>query len=138
MLNVPRYAESLPAQLRFHPFGRGRAYTQAYAPLSDRKFDLVMTGPWVNTLTFKYDLPPGYAVKDMPAEVKDETKFGRLRITYKVENGKLVCDGEIAFTEARIAVADYPAFREWLGRVDQHFSRRLVALKPADGTQAAR
>lgn len=126
-LQVPRYAEVLPQGLRFFPFGSGRTYTQAYAPLAERKFDLVMSGPWVNTFTFRYELPRGLAVTELPPEVREDTPFGRLRMRHRVEDGKLVCEAEVAFTVARVKVSDYPAFRAWLGRVDQAFARRLFA-----------
>ncbi len=130
-LAVPRYAEVIPEGLRFHPFGSGRSYTQAYAPLSERRFDLVMPMPWVSTFRFEYALPPGYSMAELPAPVADDSPFGRLKLSYRVADGKLTCEAEVAFALARVKAADYPAFRAWLGRVDQDLSRKLVAFAPA-------
>ncbi len=135
-LEIPRYAEALPDALRFHPFGTGRSYAQAYAPLAERRFDLVMRGPWVNSFKFTYALPPGFTVAELPEQVRDETPFGRFHMSVRAQDGKLVCEGELAFTVARVKAADYPAFRAWLGRVDQAFSRRLLAKKTAGQTAA--
>ena len=41
----------------------------------------------------------------------------------------------MAFTVARVKAADYPAFRAFLVRVDQAFSRRLFS--PGAGKQTA-
>jgi tetratricopeptide (TPR) repeat protein len=133
-LAVPRYAEQLPGGLKFYPFGGGRAYTQAYAPLAERKFDLVMASPWANTFHFRYALPPGYTANDLPAPVLDESPFGRLKLSYQVTDGKLVAEGEVTFTVARVKAADYAAFRAWLGRVDQAISRKLLVSAPVGQT----
>jgi hypothetical protein len=137
-LKIPRYAEALKGAVRFHPFGSGRAYTQAFAPLAERKFDLVMPAPWVNTFLFKYQLPPGYTVPQAPPALNEETPFGRLKMTSRQQpDGQWVFEGEVAFTVARVKAKDYPAFRAWLGRVDQAFSRKVLATA-ASGQTAAR
>ncbi len=126
-LDVPRYAEALPHGLRFHPFGNGRAYTQAFAPLSERKQDLVLSGPWVNTFHFRYTLPAGYSVSGPAPEGKEETAFGRHRLVCAMAGATFDCEGEVTFTVARVKASEYPAFRSWLGRIDQLFSRKLFA-----------
>jgi hypothetical protein len=133
-LNIPRFSEALPGGLRFHPFGSGRAYTQTYAPLSERKFDLVMQTPWVNTFSFRYQLPTGYSVQELPAEVKEESPFGTLTMTHKVEGGKLLCDGKLVLKVARVKAAEYGAFRDFLSRVDQAFGRKILITGTAGQT----
>ncbi|WNG24156.1 DUF3857 domain-containing protein [Cystobacter fuscus] len=131
---IPRFAEAIPGQLRFLPFGTGRAYTQTYASLAERRFDLMMSGPWVNRFTFRYTLPAGYSVAELPPTLQEETPFGRVRLTYKQEGQQLVCDGEVALTSARVKADDYAAFRAFLGRVDQGFSRKVTLRGPASPT----
>lgn len=133
-MSIPRFAEALPGQLRFLPFGTGRAYTQTYAALAERRFDLVMNGPWVNRFTFRYALPAGYSVAELPSPLQEETPFGRVQLTYKQEGQSLVCDGEVALTAARVKAEDYAAFRAFLGRVDQGFSRKATLRGPASPT----
>ena len=133
---IPRFAEALPGQLRFLPFGTGRAYTQTYAPLAERRFDLVMSGPWVNRFTFRYALPAGYSAAELPPTLQEETPFGRVRLNYTVEGQQLVADGEVALTAARVKAEDYAAFRAFLGRVDQGFSRKVTLRGPATTTAA--
>ncbi|HEX8438274.1 DUF3857 domain-containing protein, partial [Archangium sp.] len=72
-MSIPRFAEAAPGHLRFLPFGTGRSYTQSYASLAERRFDLVMSGPWVNQFTYRYTLPQGYTVAELPPSKEEST-----------------------------------------------------------------
>ncbi|HEY8205891.1 MAG TPA: DUF3857 domain-containing protein [Myxococcaceae bacterium] len=137
-LGIPRYAEVLPNGLRFSPYGSSRNYTQSFAPLAERKFDLLMDSPWVSRLTFEYALPQGYRPVDVPAPVKEESPFGHLVSSCeKPSEAKLVCTSEVVLSAARVKAADYPAFRAFLGRMDQAFARKVVLEgAPAPATPA--
>jgi hypothetical protein len=124
-LNVPRYAEALPKSLRFYPFGSARSYAQTYALLAERKYDLVLQHPWVNQYVFTYRLPDGFAPLELPADLTEETPYGRMRISHRIEGGKLVSRGEVALTKTRIQSSEYGPFRAFLGRIDQAFSRKI-------------
>jgi tetratricopeptide (TPR) repeat protein len=125
-MEIPRYAEATSGGLRFHPFGAGRTYTQAFAPLAERQHDLLMNAPWSSSFAFRYTLPAGYQVREMPPEVNETTPFGSLRMAHRMERGKLVSEGELVISTARVSAKDYPAFRAFLGRVDQAFARKVV------------
>ncbi|RKH34402.1 DUF3857 domain-containing protein, partial [Corallococcus sicarius] len=134
-MGIPRYAEVFPGgNLRFLPFGTGRTYQQAYASLAERRFDLVMQSPWVNTFKLRYTLPGGYTVAELPQPVEETTPFGHVKLSYRVENGTLVADGEVALSVARIKASEYPQFREFLGRVDRAFGRRVLLQGPGQKT----
>ncbi|HYI01784.1 DUF3857 domain-containing protein, partial [Hyalangium sp.] len=138
-MTIPRYSEVLPgAALRFLPFGTGRTYQQAYATLVERRFDLVMQGPWMNQFTLSYTLPAGYTVAELPPPLEEQHPWGRVRLTYRQEGGKLISEGEVAMTSARVKVEYYTAFREFLGRVDQAFNRKVVLKGPPVGKTAER
>ncbi len=124
---TPRYAESGPGMLRFFPFGASRQFTQALAPLSERTMDLVFQGVWVNELTMNYTLPANWSVPELPPEVVEDSPFGTLRIAVEKKDGKLKVTGRLVMSRARITAKEYPDFRAWLMRVDQAFSRKLVA-----------
>ncbi len=124
---MPRYAEAGPGLLRFFPFGSSRAFTQALAPLTERTMDLVFPGVWVNELETTYTLPANWSVAELPPEVVEASPFGTLRITAEKKDGKVKMSGRLVMSRARIAAKDYPEFRAWLMRVDQAFSRKLVA-----------
>ncbi len=133
-MTIPRFAEALPGTLRLLPFGTGRSYSQSYASLAERRFDLVMSGPWVNRFAFRYTLPPGYTVAELPPALEEETPFGRVRLTYRQEEGRLLCEGEVAITTARVKAEDYAAFRAFLGRVDRGFAHKVTLRGPAGQT----
>jgi hypothetical protein len=137
-MSIPRYSEVLPGGLlRFLPFGEGRTYQQAYATMPERRYDLQLQGPWMNTFTLRYTLPPGYTVAELPPAMEEQVPWGRVKLTYREEGGKLIADGELILPEARIKAADYQQFREFLGRVDRAFARKVV-IKPAAGQTVTR
>jgi tetratricopeptide (TPR) repeat protein len=125
-MTMPRYAEAGPGLLKFFPFGAGRAFTQAMAPLAERTWDVMFPGVWSTVLHYTYVVPAGWAVTSMPTEVREESAFGSLLITSKREGSKLVVDGVMTLARARIGAKEYPAFRAWLMQVDQQFGRKVV------------
>ncbi len=135
-VSIPRYAEAGPGALRFFPFGASRAFTQALAPLAERKWDVVLPGVWTNRFVVAYAPPAGWTAGELPGELVEESPFGRLRIAARWLDGKLLVEGEMALTRARITAKEYPAFRAWLLKVDQAFSRKLTVVK--EGGQTAR
>ncbi|HZI14803.1 MAG TPA: DUF3857 domain-containing protein, partial [Myxococcus sp.] len=133
-MSIPRYAEVVPGGLRFLPFGTGRTYQQAYASLAERRFDLMLQSPWLNHFKLRYTLPQGWTVAELPPAVEETNAFGTLKLTYKVEDGKLVAEGIMAISHARVKAEDYQAFRDFLGRVDRAFGRRVLIQSPGNRT----
>ena len=136
-MTMPRFAEAGPTALRFYPFGASRAFTQVLAPLTDRTWDAVFPGVWVDRQTWTYALPPGWSMAEAPADSVETSPFGSLRIhVKKLENNKVLVEGEMTMSKARIRAAEYPAFRAWLMRLDQAYSKKLVVQK--NGQTASR
>lgn len=136
-LSTPRYAEAASTSLRFFPFGAGRAFTQVLAPLAERKSEALFAGVWANTFVFRYALPPGYVPDALPPDFEERSPFGRAKLTAAVEDGRLIVRGEVALETARITPKEYPAFRGWLAKVDQAFSRKL-SVRQQGGQSAER
>jgi tetratricopeptide (TPR) repeat protein/transglutaminase-like putative cysteine protease len=137
-LSIPRYAEVGGDTLRFLPFGSRRGYVETYAGLAERHGDLVLDGPSVTRFTFRYRLPPGWSVDALPPDVGTTNGFGRLSLGYTVEQGVLVCRGELVFSRDRIAASEYPAFRAFVAQVDQAFSRKVLVRGPRKSVQPQR
>jgi tetratricopeptide (TPR) repeat protein len=137
-LSIPRYAEVGGDTLRFLPFGSRRGYVETYAGLAERHGDLVLDGPSVTRFTFRYRLPPGWSVDALPPDVGTTNGFGRLKLAYTVEQGVLVCRGELVFSRDRISANEYPAFRAFVAQVDQAFSRKVLVRGPRKGAQPQR
>ncbi len=127
-MTMPRYAESGPQMLRFFPFGATRAFTQALAPLSERKCDVVFPGTWTNSFSSRYTLPAGWVPDTLPAQEALESPFGSFTLSCTAAPA-LDCQATMALKVARVSAKDYPKFREWLLKVDQAFSRKLVVRK---------
>ena len=89
--------------------------------------DVAFQGVWVNELETNYALPANWTVHDLPPEVFEESPFGSLRIVVSKKDGKLKVTGRIVMSRARISAKEYPEFRTWLLKVDQAFSRKIVA-----------
>ncbi len=78
-----------------------------------------------------YVLPANWSFPDLPPPVVEESPFGSLRIEVEKKDGKLKVKGRLVMSKARISSKEYAAFRSWLLKVDQAFSRKLVAQQGA-------
>jgi len=134
-MEVRNYARKDGDGLRFTPFGQGQVFTETYAPLSARRFDLVLGEPWENRFLYRHLLPAGWGPSEVPEPVTLDGPFGALEIRYRTEGGALVAEGRVAFQAARVAAADYPAFRDFVSRVDRAMAR-TVRVAPAAAAQA--
>jgi hypothetical protein len=138
-LATPRLADRDGAGLRFLAFGAHHRFAERLAPLSSRRFDLVVGDPWQTRLAFRWALPAGWRAGALPAPVTLEGPFGRLTATFREEGGALLTEARLALSRGRVSAADYPAFRAFLGQVDRVLASPLRAAPPAAaGTTAAR
>ena len=79
----------------------------------------------------------GFAPEEMPTHIELPSPFGALKIHCGTPAGVLTCDGEMKLTASRVSAKDYPAFREWLSKVDQAFSRKITARRATAGGESA-
>jgi len=122
----PRFAERREDDLVFSPFGAAAGYAGTYASLSARSQDLVLGDPYLNHFTYRIQLPEGMAAAELPAPVAAETPFGAFQVETRSEGGALVAEGRIAFRTSRVRVADYPAFRDFVSRLDRALAGKVV------------
>ncbi len=136
-LDVPRYALADGSGLRFTPFGDVAGYAESYAALSSRRHDLVLGDPAVTRFTYRYVLPKGWAPVEVPEAAAADTPHGAFEVRYRREADALVAEGYVTFKTARVAAADYPAFRDLAARIDRAFARK-VRIAPAVAGKASR
>jgi hypothetical protein len=129
-LEVPAYARPDGDGLRFTPFGAGLRYAEAYASLSSRKQDLVIGDPSETRFTYRYRLPPGWTVTELPEPASGDGAQAGFEVRYRQEGDALVAEGHVTFKAGRVPAEGYRAFRELLGRVDRAFDRK-VRIAPA-------
>jgi tetratricopeptide (TPR) repeat protein/transglutaminase-like putative cysteine protease len=130
-LSVPRYAQKDGDTLRFTPFGGGHTYVESYAAMGARRYDLVLGEPWTNRFRYRYALPPGWEVAELPESVEEDGPLGRFSVKYRLEGGMLVADGNIVFKVSRVAAKDYPSFRELAAKIDQAMARKVKVARRA-------
>jgi tetratricopeptide (TPR) repeat protein len=133
--DLPRLAERDGAGLRLTPFGGNHGYAEALAPLSTRRYELVLGEPWETRVTFRYTLPPGLAASELPAPVRLDLPFAAFDASCRMEGAALVAEARLALRTGRVEPADYPAFRDFLTRVDRALAR---AVRLAPSTAARR
>ncbi len=138
-LALPRLADREGDGLRFLPFGGSHHYAAGLAPLSSRRFDLVVGEPWETRFTYRYALPSGFAAADLPAPTRLEAPFAAFEASYHLEEGGVVAEARIAMKKGRVSAGEYPAFREFLSQVDRALARPVrVGPGPKTVPTAAR
>jgi tetratricopeptide (TPR) repeat protein len=135
---LPRLAEREDGQLRFLPFGGGHRYAESLAPLSSRRFDLVVGEPWETRLTYQYTLPKGFAAVELPAPVRLDATFAAFDASCREEGGAVKAEARIAMKKGLVTAAEYPAFREFLSQVDRALARPVRVGPPVTSPTVAR
>ncbi len=128
-LLVPKFARPERDGLSFTPFGQMRPYVESYAPLSTRRYDLILSYPWVNRFRHRYDLPTGFVPGALPPAVDAKSPFGHVRLQYHAEQGAIVADGEVSIEVSVVAAKDYAAFKAFLSQADAAVQARVPVVK---------
>ncbi len=90
-----------------------------------REFDLVVRQPVVIRDTARIDLGP-YACSRLPSDVTLQTSIGQFSLLHVREgDGRLRIERLLTLRPGRITPEEYPAFREFLSRVDEAERRTL-------------
>lgn len=136
-VEIPSFAEARPdGALAFHPFGEQSRYLYALAPLGRRRHDLVLDPPGRERLVVELALPAG-AILEEPAEGGEiRSPFGSFSLAVEEAGGRLILRRELALTTSRVSPEDYPAFRDFLRRVDAMAAPEL-RLRPAAPARAS-
>jgi cellulose synthase operon protein C len=112
--------------LEFPLLGRDTNYQAIFAPLHDRRSDLVMSSPWSVVWSIRWTAPPGHQPVQLPAEQKLQSSFGTAQFKISQKADIISIEGEFQLERNRIKLGEYPAFREFLGQVDHLFGKRLT------------
>ncbi len=125
-VRIPRYAEASATRLKFFSLGASRIYTQALAALPKRGYPAVLSGVFQNHYQVTYTAPKGYQPGVLPERADESSAFGTFYLECQVEGDVVKVVGELTLLQSKIQPGEYAAFRSWLMRVDQAFSRKLV------------
>ncbi len=108
------------------PAGRHFRMLDAYAARASRDQDLMLGVPYGTTHRVTYHLPDGLRPKAVPDPVAGTSKFGAFRVGRTVGDGTV--EFEVSYTAAteRVEIADYPAYRAWLAKMDRALNQPIV------------
>ncbi len=84
----------------------------------------------VNRFEYRYALPAGFSVADLPEDAAGEVPEASFAVRYRVDGGALVVSGQVVLRASRVSPERYPAFRTLMASLDRAFARR-VRLAPA-------
>ena len=104
------------------------------APLPTRTLPVELPGaiaPHRQERVVRILAPKGFTIATLPPnEVADGGAFGKAEVSYeRVSETEAIMKRSVGFASPRISVADYPAWRRWLQKVDG-LLRRSIRLAP--------
>jgi len=127
-LEVPGYADvAEDGSLSFSPTRASGSMVESFAPLSNRRSDVVLRYPWSTEFRYEIELPAGFDAAALPQAAHVDSSYGSVRVDYAREGRMVVVSGAIQIATSRIKSADYPEFRAFLGKVDALLARKVVA-----------
>jgi len=101
----------------------------AYCPGARRTHDLVLPAAWQSSTRHEVSLPPGWKPVELPRDVKLETEFGKLIVSYEFAAGKLTIEKQLALTLTRVPAAKYRAFRKFCLAADRLEAQRVYLAR---------
>ena len=96
------------------------------ATSAKREHDAVLVQRWSFRTEQEYKLPDGMKVVSKPEDCDLKTKYGRLKLEFKVEDRKLTVEKHLALDAVRIAPDEYEEFRRFCNDVDEKESREVI------------
>ncbi len=125
-----RAADGSPTEIELAVTVRDADFSRTYARLSQRKEDLIIAYPWQHDEELVFRLPAGWEIASLPPSRSAESPFGRFQLEVSAERpGEVRVRSFLDVTEHRIAPADYPRFRAFLGEIDAALAGRIAIRK---------
>jgi hypothetical protein len=81
---------------------------------AERRHPLLLGAPSAEQQTLRYRLPAGWRSGALPSPTTVTAPFGSFTMTWRLDDDSLVVERDLRLEQPRIAVADYPAFRDFL------------------------
>jgi tetratricopeptide (TPR) repeat protein/transglutaminase-like putative cysteine protease len=135
-LSAPGFAQREGGALRFTPFGAQRGFSERWASLATRRYELVAGDPDESRSTYRIALPRGWEPAELPEPAVVDGPHASFELRYRAEPGAIVVEARITLKDRRIPVTDYPAFRALLAAADAAFDRPIRLLPAVRGPEA--
>ena len=123
---VPRLASVLGDALHVLRPGGIDGQAERVAARAVRDQPVVLGPPMTFDLTFRYVLPMGFAVRELPAGGAATEAFGRWSVAWSEASGIATVHTELQWRVDQIGVADYAALRAFIRAFDVAVSPALV------------
>ena len=133
LADEPAFATAEAGRLRFSPFGQRQSFVEAWASLSRRALPEQLPLPQHTELTARVALPHGFSAQ-VPQSLAESGPQGKWAVSYQYESGAVTAHLSLQLSGGTLSPQDYPAFRAFLGRLDQVLLRKVEA---APGTSTA-
>ena len=118
------YAHKAGKGLSFAPFGQKQSFVESYAQLSKRALPQQLPVPQRTVVEAQVELPHGWTAA-IPYGAQEEGPQGTYSVSYQVAGGKVVARMELILKGGTLQPEQYPAFRDFLGRLDAALRQRI-------------
>ncbi len=114
-------------------------HLERYASADRRRLPLVLGPPMRWDLTYRFVLPDGHRVRDLPRNAEATTPFGSYRLTWTDEGQVVTVRAELDYAVDQVNALDYPKLRDFVRGFDALVAMPLVLERPtAARTDGAR
>jgi len=120
------YGHKAGRGLSFAPFGQKQSFVESYALLSKRALPQQLPVPQRTVVEAQVELPQGWTAA-IPYGAQEEGPQGTYSVSYQVTGSKVVARMELILKGGTLQPAQYPAFRDFLGRLDAALRQRIDA-----------
>jgi hypothetical protein len=127
-LKVPAWSRPDGAGQRFYVLGRQLGLASSLAGLSKRTHELSLDVPAAQEFALDYELPSGHEFSRIPDAKKIETDVGSFSLEIERTTRGATVRSTITFPKARITPKQYPAFRDFLRRVDESLEQTFEVV----------
>lgn len=107
-----------------------RSYAAVLASSGSRNQDLLLFAPWITEEEIHITLPAAAHVFELPHDKNISSAFGSLKLRYRKLGSSIVVQSHVEFDKARVASADYPAFREFCLQIERSFHEEIKVELP--------
>lgn len=141
LLNVELIPETQKPEITFVSDCKIQNYSKKYGNnLLLSPFPINMTvyeAPNTRKLDVQLDYPENYEdilimnlgdlkIKELPLDIKKESKYGSYEISYKQEDNKLVQTKKILINRGRYAIAEYDSFYQFISFIKETESKNII------------
>jgi hypothetical protein len=106
------------------------AWQRQLATLNSRREQLVLQPQSNMSEEFRFELPAGAQLSELPEDAIVETPFGSAQVHFKAEDGSLVITSDVRISATKVEPQEYAEFRKFCESVDEVLQRDVKVTLP--------